>query len=108
MINKLLDEMKEVREKKDYKNYRTLTDILTEYIAQRYFSYERTLSAKETEEFHEVFKQIILEIIKLQSISDTALQEKEYGILKIVTQSYGTLMRLNCRYQYILDKINKI
>jgi DNA-binding ferritin-like protein (Dps family) len=106
MIIKLLNELKELREKKDYKNYRTLADVLAENIYQNYFNYDRTLDIKNTEEFHETFKLIILELGRLHFIADNALQEKEYGVLKIVTQCHGILQRLNYKYQYILKELN--
>jgi hypothetical protein len=106
MIIKLLNELKELREKKDYKNYRTLADVLTENIYQNYFNYDRALDNKGTEEFHEIFNIIIFELSRLNFIAYDALQEKEYGVLKIVTQCNGILQRLNYRYQQILKELN--
>lgn len=105
MINKLLNELKELREEKDYKNYRTLTDILTEHIVDRYF-HQQTLVGNDAEQFHNIFSLIILEILELGLISNDALRDKDYGTLKIITQCYSTLQRLNVKYQYILKDLN--
>lgn len=109
MINKLLNELKEVRENKDYKNYRTLSNILAEYINNIYFSPNSTLYGesyfgKEYEVYINILKDISNEIIELNNISTDALKNKQYAILKIITQSTINLKKLIQTHKYLCGK----
>ena len=100
MIIKILEEMRQVRIKEDYKNYRTLSDVLNEYL---YIEIYNIPINKFNEEKHDkvniIFKWIDSEIIHISECVDQCLKDKDYKNLKMTSQSYSNLQKMKNRIE---------
>lgn len=98
MITKILKEMQPVRENKDYKNYRNLSTILTQYINTNFptinysYNYEKSLITSEQKTYiNNIKNDIQNEIDIIQNLLDVSLLNKNYGDLKMLAQVDITL-----------------
>lgn len=106
MIIKILEEMKEVRLNKDYKNYRNLSDILGEYISAEIFRMEvnQTLSETTIAKTLTVIDELNTELTFIKEIVDTSLSNKDYASLKIMAQVDSYLQKLKSKLIYFTSK----
>lgn len=99
MIIKILEELRQLRIKEDYNNYRTLTNILDEYICIEFCSNTKYFNEDEFNKIDIVFKWIDSEITHISECVNRFLKEKDYKNLKITSQSHNNLQRMKNRLE---------
>jgi len=109
MINKILEEMKQVREQGDYKNYRTLAQVLIEYVGSEILRLSYSdLNIEIISRTNYISAYLISEIDCLNDIAKQTLNSKDYSNFKIVSQVNCDLRNLESKLLYIKDrKIDK-
>jgi len=86
--------MRTVRIDKDYMNYRTLVNILKEYVSSEIFNVVYNYRVKDNPEYEEIkSKTIVLEkwinseINHVKELLDDSLKKKDYKNFKVLSQS---------------------
>lgn len=94
MIIKICEEIVELRIRKDYKNYRNLTNILKEYVCDLIRIPSDYFEVPNREEYDIKVKPIKMinkwiedEIILVTELLNSSLKYKNYGDFKILSQS---------------------
>lgn len=111
MIIKILEELREVRIKQDYKNYRTLVNALFDYLKTETFDLQLYEINNEIIEKIKTYKKwIYSELEQVKEITENELTNKNYGDFKITSQSYNELRYIFKRLSDIskpFEKVNK-
>jgi len=108
MIIKILEEMRQVRIKEDYNNYRTLSDVLSNYLyAEIYNVPTRKINEELYEKVNIILKWIDSEITHIDKIVNLLLEDKNYKNFKFTSQSYNSLQKIKNRLDDIKFYYNK-
>ena len=108
MIIKILEEMRQIRIKEDYKNYRTLSDVLSEYLYIEIYNIPiNKLTEEKYDKVNIILKWIDSEIIHISECVDQFLKDKDYKNLKITSQSHSNLQKMKTRLEDIKFYYNK-
>ena len=93
MIIKICEEMRDLRIKNDYRNYRNLVNILRDYaydlirIPSYYIELKKDEYEIKTEPIRMLKKWVDSEIVHVTELLNSSLKNKNYGDFKILSQS---------------------
>jgi len=108
MIIKILEEMRQIRLKEDYNNYRTLSDVLNNYL---YVEIYNVPTRKISEELYDkiiiILKWVDSEITHIDKIINSLLKDKKYKDFKFTSQSYNSLQKIKNKLDDIKFYYNK-